>query len=106
MVLLLAGLGMGKDTVGKLDEYCVVLQPPALAGCDRPKMASLDRAVFDNCRAHELTFISSTSVLRSHRWLSTPSMLVCSGALCMRYTLYLLKVMETTPGCLIWLAIF
>lgn len=52
MVLLLAGLGMGKDTVGKLDEYCVVLQPPALAGCDRPKMASLDRAVFDNCRAH------------------------------------------------------
>ena len=31
VVWVLTGLGMGKDTVGKLSEYCVVLQPPVLA---------------------------------------------------------------------------
>ena len=36
VVWVLTGLGMGKDTVGKLSEYCVVLQPPVLAECAIP----------------------------------------------------------------------
>lgn len=93
---MLTGLGVGKDTVGKFGEYYVVLQPPVLAECSRPKMAALDRAVFDcygSTRSFPLSllFVLTSGSLYSLAW----SLLV----LCMNA----LKKHSWNDGNIIWL---